>query len=48
MSNIQSEDLTCIFTGEFMVDPITLPQCGHTFSRSPLIEYKVIKECGWR
>ena len=37
------EDITCIFSGEYMIDPITTPQCGHTFSREPLRDYKVAR-----
>jgi ankyrin repeat protein/uncharacterized protein YegL len=40
MATFNPEDITCIFSGEFMEDPITTPQCGHTFSRQPLKDYR--------
>jgi hypothetical protein len=41
--SINPEDITCIFSGEYMDDPITTPNCGHTFSRQHLLDYKNVK-----
>lgn len=40
---MDTELLTCIFTGDFIEDPITTPNCGHTFSRLGLQNYKNVK-----
>ena len=40
---MDTELLTCIFTGDYIEDPVTTPVCGHTFSRSGLQNYKIVK-----
>jgi ankyrin repeat protein len=40
---MDTELLTCIFTGDYIEDPVTTPNCGHTFGRSELKNYKDVK-----